>query len=369
MTEGARNPRIIRVLSNNAVLVRVPSGVPGEDIALQARANAAHNVARDNAAQQTKACDNAAHNTAQQPKANNNAAQQQTTQTNQTTNDTQVLVGRGIGFQRKPGDEISPATADRQYLELSPERAQFLKGVLSLDPAVMETISAAVDLAVDLLGELHPSVYVVLAEHISFAVQRAGSGEQVRAAFPLEFQAAQLMVSYINSHTANATLPVDEAAFIALHLNAARQGVTVKQPLAVANELAGLLRFVCARLGATTTTFDGTVDHSLALELTRMSNRVEAKQFRSNLARRSIERDLPSELHHALNSIFWFDIIGINDIGNFLADGKTIEAAAAATCPGIWTDGTCQVVGFVGRYQAGFFPIMMFGLPGAALAM
>jgi len=119
--------------------------------------------------------------------------------------------------------------------------------------------------------------------------------DEIRAAFPLEFQAAQLMVSYINSHTANATLPVDEAAFIALHLNAARQGVTVKQPLAVANELAGLLRFVCARLGATTTTFDGTVDHSLALELTRMSNRVGSKQFRSNLARRSIERDLPSE--------------------------------------------------------------------------
>gem|GEM_PF-1892328 len=284
MTEGARNPRIIRVFSNNAVLVRVPSGVPGEDIAQPATtATTAHNKATT------------AQNTAQ----TKNTQQQ----TSQTTNNTQVLVGRGIGFQRKPGDEISPATADRQYLELSPERAQFLKGVLSLDPAVMETISAAVDLAVDLLGELHPSVYVVLAEHISFAVQRAGSGEQIRnslvdeirAAFPLEFQAAQLMVSYINSHTANATLPVDEAAFIALHLNAARQGVTVKQPLAVANELAGLLRFVCARLGATTTTFDGTVDHSLALELTRMSNRVGSKQFRSNLARRSIERDLPSE--------------------------------------------------------------------------
>jgi len=144
MTEGARNPRIIRVLSNNAVLVRVPSGVPGEDIALQARDNAAHNVA-----QQT----NTARTKAQQSKANNNAAQTET----QTNENTQVLVGRGIGFQRKPGDEISPATADRQYLELSPERAQFLKGVLSLDPAVMETISAAVDLAVDLLGELHPS--------------------------------------------------------------------------------------------------------------------------------------------------------------------------------------------------------------------
>lgn len=84
---------------------------------------------------------------------------------------------------------------------------------------------------------------------------------------------------------------------------------------------------------------------------------------------------IPTGLHHALNSIFWFDVIGINDIGNFLAGGATIEAAKAATdaasCPGVgvWDGSTCTVIGEIGRYQAGFFPIMMFGLPGAALAM
>jgi len=82
---------------------------------------------------------------------------------------------------------------------------------------------------------------------------------------------------------------------------------------------------------------------------------------------------IPTGLHHALNSIFWFDVIGINDIGNFLGGGATIEAGAAATdaasCPGVWDGETCKVVGEVGRYQGGFFPIMMFGLPGAALAM
>lgn len=82
---------------------------------------------------------------------------------------------------------------------------------------------------------------------------------------------------------------------------------------------------------------------------------------------------IPTGLHHALNSIFWFDVIGINDIGNFLAGGKTIAAAQAATdaasCPGVWANNACTVIGQVGRYQAGFFPVMMFGLPGAALAM
>ncbi|WP_320726930.1 N-acetylglucosamine-specific PTS transporter subunit IIBC [Enterobacter sp. 118C5] len=65
---------------------------------------------------------------------------------------------------------------------------------------------------------------------------------------------------------------------------------------------------------------------------------------------------IPVGLHHALNSVFWFDVAGINDIPNFLGGAQSIEAGKA-------------VVGITGRYQAGFFPIMMFGLPGAALAI
>ena len=82
---------------------------------------------------------------------------------------------------------------------------------------------------------------------------------------------------------------------------------------------------------------------------------------------------IPTGLHHALNSIFYFDVIGINDLGYFLGGGATIELARAATdaasCPGLWQDGSCQVIGVLGRFQAGYFPVMMFGLPGAALAM
>lgn len=58
---------------------------------------------------------------------------------------------------------------------------------------------------------------------------------------------------------------------------------------------------------------------------------------------------IPVGLHHALNSVFWFDVAGINDIPNFLS--------------GVGTPGV------TGMYQAGFFPIMMFGLPAAAFAM
>ena len=58
---------------------------------------------------------------------------------------------------------------------------------------------------------------------------------------------------------------------------------------------------------------------------------------------------IPTGLHHALNSVFWFDVAGISDISNFWS-GQGVK-------------------GVTGMYQAGYFPIMMFGLPAAALAM
>ncbi|GGA96833.1 PTS glucose transporter subunit IIBC [Macrococcus hajekii] len=58
---------------------------------------------------------------------------------------------------------------------------------------------------------------------------------------------------------------------------------------------------------------------------------------------------IPLGLHHALNAVFWFDIANVNDIINFQQGTGT--------------------QGITGRYMAGFFPVMMFGMPAAALAM
>lgn len=64
---------------------------------------------------------------------------------------------------------------------------------------------------------------------------------------------------------------------------------------------------------------------------------------------------IPIGLHHALNSVFWFDAIGIADLYKFWGLGGY--------------DTTAAVVGETGQYMTGFFPVMMFGLPAAALAM
>ncbi len=68
---------------------------------------------------------------------------------------------------------------------------------------------------------------------------------------------------------------------------------------------------------------------------------------------------IPTGLHHALNNVFWFDTIGIGDLSNYWAGYVTGD---------IGTNG--EVIDWsLGMYMSGFFPCMMFGIPGAALAM
>ena len=63
---------------------------------------------------------------------------------------------------------------------------------------------------------------------------------------------------------------------------------------------------------------------------------------------------IPTGLHHALNNVFWFDTIGLGDLSHYWAGDVT---------------GQNGVNWDLGMYMSGFFPCMMFGIPGAALAM
>ncbi len=61
---------------------------------------------------------------------------------------------------------------------------------------------------------------------------------------------------------------------------------------------------------------------------------------------------IPTGLHHALNNVFWFETIGLGDLQHFWAGETSADVS--------WS---------LGMYMSGFFPCMMFGIPGAALAM
>jgi PTS system N-acetylglucosamine-specific IIC component len=64
---------------------------------------------------------------------------------------------------------------------------------------------------------------------------------------------------------------------------------------------------------------------------------------------------LPFGLHHVINSLVWFSVVDCTNAAGQVQHGDL-------TCYFAGKDGT-------GTFMAGFFPVMMFGLPAAALAM
>lgn len=61
---------------------------------------------------------------------------------------------------------------------------------------------------------------------------------------------------------------------------------------------------------------------------------------------------MPTGLHHALNGALWSDATGLGDLTRFWAQDTSDNVS--------WS---------LGMYMSGFFPCMMFGVPGAALAL
>ncbi len=69
---------------------------------------------------------------------------------------------------------------------------------------------------------------------------------------------------------------------------------------------------------------------------------------------------IPTGLHHAVNNVFWFDTIGLGDLGAYWGGESGIITRELMGKNISWS---------VGQYMSGFFPSMMLGIPGAALAM
>ena len=137
-----------------------------------------------------------------------------------------MLVGRGIGFNRRINDTIQKGEAEEVYI-LEPK--QSLKDVEELvnnvpaDYLVLTT--RIVEMAEKVLDvQLDNSIYIGLADHISYALTRAQQGEflnnvmlwEIKKFYPSEFQAAMKALALIKE-TTGIELNEDEAGFITIH--------------------------------------------------------------------------------------------------------------------------------------------------------
>ncbi|VXB92157.1 transcriptional antiterminator of the bgl operon [Exiguobacterium sp. 8H] len=147
----------------------------------------------------------------------------------------QVVMGRGIAFQKRPGDPIDQTRIEKIFtLESKESYERFVHFLNEMPTDEMETVKQIVKLAEERLKQpIHDSLYVTLADHLHFALSRYQDGIQIRNPlvwevkrfYAPEFAVGKEAVKLINAqHEVN--LDEDEAVAIALHLvNATMSGV------------------------------------------------------------------------------------------------------------------------------------------------
>ncbi|RWZ50830.1 PRD domain-containing protein [Labedella phragmitis] len=144
----------------------------------------------------------------------------------------QVLMGRGLAFQARPGDPVDLTKVEKSYtLDVDVNRTHIHEVLAAAPYEVIAAVNGAVDHAERSLGrDLGRHLPIAIIDHVQFLLERLRTGvdlpsasmPEVRVLYPDEFRAATEM----SEHLADALaleLPTDESVFLTMHvLNATR---------------------------------------------------------------------------------------------------------------------------------------------------
>lgn len=146
-----------------------------------------------------------------------------------------IVTGSGVGFKKKPYDEINIGRIQNVYMIEKEKRNKLYR---LLENTSYEYIEIAEEILEKVKKELYPSINDLglfgLVDHISFAIERARNNielpnlilKETKLLYKKEYEIALWALSLIYKKT-GVVLPEDEAGYIVIHiLNAS--GVSTK---------------------------------------------------------------------------------------------------------------------------------------------
>lgn len=138
-----------------------------------------------------------------------------------------LLVGRGLGWQAKPGETVDRKKIEKIFRMDTDASTEKLKQLfLEVDVEVIELSAQIIDYARETLKKrLNKNVYITLTDHISFAIERMKQGItfcnalqwETSKLYPAEF-AIGLYALRLMEESMQIVFPRDEAGSIALHI-------------------------------------------------------------------------------------------------------------------------------------------------------
>lgn len=137
-----------------------------------------------------------------------------------------LVMGRGLGFGKKAGDDIDPSKVEKVYT-INDENEEKIESLLKQIPLeVIQVANEIIDYAhISLNKKLNDNIYLSLTDHINFAIERFKKGVPIHNAilweikrfYNHEYLIGKEAISIIEKRLGIA-LPEDEAGFIAFHL-------------------------------------------------------------------------------------------------------------------------------------------------------
>lgn len=141
-----------------------------------------------------------------------------------------VLIGKGIGFNRKQGDFIETDSVEKLFvLKNEKEQQNYIKLLPFIGDDLLEVIISAMGIIKQRTNtQLDEHIHVALTDHLMFAINRVSQGMEMNNPFLVEtktlyrheYEIAAEVVDFINEKT-GISLPVGEIGFIAIHIHSA----------------------------------------------------------------------------------------------------------------------------------------------------
>ena len=169
-----------------------------------------------------------------------------------------VLMGRGLGFGRRTGDEAPPDKVEKRFTLHSDQLSDRFQQLMTSIPLPHFLMSERIinHAKIALGKELSDSIYVTLPDHISAAVNRYKEGIvlpnpllwDIRQLYKDEFRVG-LKANEIVKEETGVEFTDDEAAFIALHFVNAQLGGEIRDIYDMTYLLQAVFRIVYDEYG------------------------------------------------------------------------------------------------------------------------
>lgn len=173
-----------------------------------------------------------------------------------------IVMGKGLGFQKKPGDEVNQELIEKRFILQDTDMASELSRVyVDLDSDEIKLVLDIIHQGQDVLEQTFDiSLYIALADHLHYTIERTKEGLvlqnplswEVRKFYPREFQLGREAIKYIKEKL-GIELADDEAASIALHfVNAQKDGGLLEKNRLISKIVIDILEIVRLHFGQIT---------------------------------------------------------------------------------------------------------------------